>query len=265
MNYPHIDPVFFTIGPLQLRWYGMMYIIGFVCGYFVALNTAKRKGYDMTRHEVEDLLTYCIVALIIGARVGYCLFYNFSFYIHHPLKWFAVWEGGMSFHGGLIGLLLAGALFAHRYKKSYLMLGDIAALAAPPGLFFGRMGNFINAELFGRVTDVPWAMVFPGGGPFPRHPSQLYEASCEGILLFVLLYMISRKTDIRGVLVSCFLIFYGVIRIFLEQFREPDAQIGFILGHFTMGQILCFIMVGSGLALLAYVLKSQRISSDNKQ
>jgi phosphatidylglycerol---prolipoprotein diacylglyceryl transferase len=264
MNYPQINPVFFKLGPLQLRWYGLMYIIGFLCAYFIAINLSKRKDYDMTRHDVEDLLSYSIVGLIVGARLGYCLFYNFSFYIHHPLKWFAVWEGGMSFHGGLIGLLLAGLLYMHRYRKSYLMLGDLGALSATPGLFFGRMGNFINAELYGRVTDVPWAMVFPGGGPFPRHPSQLYEAFFEGLLLFTILFSLSRKVNTRGVLISCFLILYGLMRIFLEQFREPDSQLGYFFGLFTMGQILSSLMVLSGLALLAYVLKSQGKSIDKK-
>jgi phosphatidylglycerol---prolipoprotein diacylglyceryl transferase len=264
MNYPQIDPVFFKLGPLQLRWYGLMYIIGFACSYFIALDLAKRKGYDMTRHEVEDLLSYAIVGLIVGARLGYCLFYNFSFYIRNPMEWFAVWKGGMSFHGGLIGLLLAGVLFMYKYKKPYLMLADLGALSATPGLLFGRMGNFINAELWGRVTDVPWAMVFPGAGLLPRHPSQLYEGFCEGIVLFAVLYLLSRKVDTRGVLISAFLILYGAMRIFLEQFREPDAQLGFIFGHITMGQILSSIMVVSGLALLAWVLKYRKAFSDKK-
>jgi phosphatidylglycerol---prolipoprotein diacylglyceryl transferase len=263
MNYPQIDPVFFQIGPLQFRWYGLMYIIGFACAFFIALNMIRRKGYDMSRAELEDLFTYSIAGLIIGARVGYCLFYSFSFYIQHPLKIFAVWEGGMSFHGGLIGLVLAGAMFARRNRKPLLVLSDMGALAATPGLFFGRMGNFINAELYGRVTDVPWAMVFPGGGPLPRHPSQLYEALSEGVLLFLILYLMSRKVQTRGVLISCFLMFYGAMRFFLELFREPDPQLGLILGLVTMGQVLCLGMVAAGLALLAYVLKSRRVSSDN--
>lgn len=262
MTYPQIDPVFFEVGPLQLRWYGLMYIIGFACSYFVALDLVKRKGYDLTRRDVEDLLSICIVGLIVGARLGYCLFYNFGFYLHNPVKILAVWEGGMSFHGGLIGLLLAGLIFAYRHRKPYLMLGDLGALAATPGLFFGRMGNFINAELYGRLTDVPWAMVFPGGGPLPRHPSQLYEGLCEGILLFALLYLLSRKVSARGVLLSCFLAFYGSMRIFLEQFREPDAQLGFLFGLFTMGQLLSSLMVAAGLALLAYALKSPGVFRD---
>ncbi|HNY64547.1 MAG TPA: prolipoprotein diacylglyceryl transferase [Deltaproteobacteria bacterium] len=265
MEYPQIDPVFFQIGPLQFRWYGLMYIIGFACAFFIALNLIRRKGYDMSRPELEDLFTYAIAGLIIGARVGYCLFYNFSFYIHHPLKIFAVWEGGMSFHGGLIGLVLAGAVFAWRSGKPLLMLADMGALAATPGLFFGRMGNFINAELYGKVTDVSWGMVFPGGGPLPRHPSQLYEGFAEGLLLFVILYLMSRKVQTRGVLISCFLLLYGTMRFFLEFFREPDAHLGLFFGALSMGQILCLGMVAAGLALLAHVLKSRSVSSDNEQ
>ena len=265
MEYPQIDPVFFQIGPLQFRWYGLMYIIGFACAFFIALNLIRRKGYDMSRPELEDLFTYAIAGLIIGARVGYCLFYNFSFYIHHPLKIFAVWEKGMSFHGGLIGLVLAGAVFAWRSGKPLLMLADMGALAATPGLFFGRMGNFINAELYGKVTDVSWGMVFPGGGPLPRHPSQLYEGFAEGLLLFVILYLMSRKVQTRGVLISCFLLLYGTMRFFLEFFREPDAHLGLFFGALSMGQILCLGMVAAGLALLAHVLKSRSVSSDNEQ
>ncbi len=263
MKYPHIDPVFFQIGPLQLRWYGLMYILGFVCAYFILVRLSKKKGYDMGSREIEDLLSYCVAGLIIGARLGYCAFYNFGFYITHPLKCFAVWEGGMSFHGGLIGLVIAGYLYARLKKKSFLMLADMGALAAAPGLFFGRIGNFINAELYGRVTDVPWGMVFPGAGYLPRHPSQLYEAFSEGILLFLILSFICSKVNTRGVLISSFLILYGIMRFFLEFFREPDSQLGFVIGMLTMGQILCALMIGTGICILTYVLKSSSDSRDN--
>jgi phosphatidylglycerol---prolipoprotein diacylglyceryl transferase len=262
MKYPQIDPVFFQIGPLQFRWYGLMYIIGFVCAYFILVNLSKRKGYDMGKAEIEDLITYSVIGLVVGARLGYCLFYNFGYYIHHPLKCFAVWEGGMSFHGGLIGLVLAGYIYSRVKEKSFLMLADMGALAATPGLFFGRMGNFINAELYGRVTHAPWGMVFPGAGDLPRHPSQLYEAFSEGILLFLFLFFLSRKVNIRGILISSFLIFYGSMRFFLEFFREPDSQLGFVIGIFTMGQILCILMMGTGIILLVNRLKLRDISSD---
>lgn len=263
MKYPQIDPVFFQIGPLQFRWYGLMYIVGFVCAYFILVNLSKRKGYDMAKPEIEDLVTYSVIGLVVGARLGYCLFYNFSYYIHHPLKCLAVWEGGMSFHGGLIGLVIAGYIFSRVRQKSLLMLADMGALAATPGLFFGRMGNFINAELYGRVTDVPWGMVFPGAGDLPRHPSQLYEAFSEGILLFFILFFLSRKVNVRGMLISSFLMLYGIMRFLVEFFREPDYQLGFVIGTLTMGQILCILMIGTGIILMAYQLKSRYITSDN--
>jgi phosphatidylglycerol:prolipoprotein diacylglycerol transferase len=174
------------------------------------------------------------------------------------LKFLAVWEGGMSFHGGLAGLLLTGLIFSKVRGKPFLMLADLGALGAAPGLFFGRMGNFINAELFGRVTNVPWGMVFPNGGPMPRHPSQIYEALSEGVLLFIILYLVSRKTGNRGILFGIFLTGYGIMRFALEFFREPDPQLGFVVGPFTMGQVLCLIMVAGGIALAGWRLKSDR-------
>ncbi len=263
MKYPQIDPVFFEIGPLQLRWYGLMYIIGFVCAYFVLVRLSRRENYDMDKKEIEDLLVYGVVGLIVGARLGYCLFYNFGYYFSHPLKCLAIWEGGMSFHGGLIGLVLGGWLFSRLRNKSLIMLADMGALAAPPGLFFGRIGNFINAELYGRVTDVPWGMVFPGTGGLPRHPSQLYEAFFEGVVLFVVLFVLSRKVRTRGVLISVFLAGYGLIRFVLEFFREPDPQLGFIVASITMGQILSLAMVAAGVVLLIVRLKSGGCSRDN--
>ncbi len=255
MTYPQIDPVFFQIGRLQFRWYGLMYILGFLCSYFIAVRISKHKGYGLTKNDIEDLLSYSIAGLIIGARLGYCLFYNFSYYIAHPLKCFAVWEGGMSFHGGLIGLVIAGWIYARLNGKSVIMLADIGAVAATPGLFFGRIGNFINAELYGRPTTVPWGMVFPGGGFFPRHPSQLYEAFSEGILLFIILSLITWKSNTRGIVISFFLIIYGIMRYFLEFFREPDSHLGFVMGSLSMGQVLCMAMIAAGTALLAYSIK----------
>ena len=263
MKYPQIDPVFFEIGPLQLRWYGLMYIIGFVCAYLVLVHLSRRGNYDMDKKEIEDLLAYGVVGLIIGARLGYCLFYNIGYYLSHPLRCLAIWEGGMSFHGGLIGLVLGGWLFSRLRNKSLIMLADMGALAAPPGLFFGRIGNFINAELYGRVTDVPWGMVFPGAGGLPRHPSQLYEAFFEGIVLFLVIFVLSSKVRTRGILISVFLAGYGFIRFVLEFFREPDPQLGFIVASITMGQILSLAMVAAGAILLITRLKSGGFSRDN--
>jgi phosphatidylglycerol---prolipoprotein diacylglyceryl transferase len=258
MTYPIVDPVLIHMGPLQVRWYGLMYVIGFIVAYLILIDLCRRKDLPLTKVDIEDLLTGCIIGLVLGARVGYCLIYNPMYYLSHPMKFFAVWEGGMSFHGGLIGLLLTGWAFSVWRKKPFLMLADLGAVVATPGLFFGRIGNFINGELFGRVTDVPWAMVFPGGGPLPRHPSQIYEAVFEGLILFMILYGLSRKTRSHGIIVSVFLISYGIVRFFLEKFREPDPQLGFVLGTYTMGQILSGLMLVAGIGLLSWRLKSQR-------
>jgi len=253
MRYPQIDPVLVHLGPLQIRWYGLMYIIGFALAYFIVRDVCRRRKNDMSSAEIEDLFAYCILALIVGARLGYCIFYNLTYYLQNPLKIFAVWEGGMSFHGGLLGLILAGWLFSLKRAKPFLMLADLGAVAAPPGLFFGRMGNFINGELFGRVTDSVWGMVFPAGGNLPRYPSQLFEAFFEGLVLFVIMYALSFKTRRNGTLLASFLICYGAIRFGLEYFREPDAQLGFVLGAITMGQVLCLAMIICGVSLLVFL------------
>ncbi|MFC1825714.1 prolipoprotein diacylglyceryl transferase [Thermodesulfobacteriota bacterium] len=255
MTYPTIDPVLIQFGPLQLRWYGLMYIFGFLAAYFIFLRGSKKGTHDLSKKEIGDLLTYCIAGLVIGARLGYCLFYNFSYYLHHPLKILAVWEGGMSFHGGALGVLIVGWIFSIRNNKPFFTLADLGALAAPIGLFFGRIGNFINGELYGRKTDVPWGMVFPGAGDFPRHPSQLYEALLEGLVLFLILFLLSRRRRARGFLFGTFLSGYGLFRFLIEFYREPDPQLGFVLGPFTMGQILCAIMMACGV----YVVRRSRI------
>ncbi|HDM32522.1 MAG TPA: prolipoprotein diacylglyceryl transferase [Deltaproteobacteria bacterium] len=255
MVYPHINPVLVHVGPFQIRWYGLMYVVGFVLAYVIMVHTARRRRYGLDREDIEDLLTYCIIGLILGARLGYCLVYNTPYYWNHPLEIVAVWEGGMSFHGGLVGVLLAGWVFSVKRDKSFWMLADLGSMAAPLGLFFGRVGNFINGELYGRVTHMPWGMIFPGAGPYPRHPSQLYEAFFEGIVLFLIVYRIGKRRLPHGVTFGCFLMAYGTIRFFLEFFREPDSQLGFIMGLFTMGQLLCSIMIIFGVVLLKYRLK----------
>jgi len=252
MKYPQIDPVLIHLGPLQVRWYGLMYVIAFTLGYFILVRTSRDERYPITRQEVGDLLSFCIAGVVIGARLGYCLIYNLPYYFHQPLKILAVWEGGMSFHGGLAGAALAGWIYARRNRLSLLMLADLGALAAPLGLFFGRIGNFINGELYGRPTDLPWGMIFPNGGNVPRHPSQLYEAFLEGLVLFVIVFWLSRKQHPRGFLMGTFLVGYGLFRFFVEYFRQPDRQLGFIIGPFTMGQILSSLMVIAGI-LLFYI------------
>jgi len=253
MRYPSLDPVLIHFGPIQIRWYGLMYVIAFSLAYVLLRRFGTRGNGDLGKEEVADLLGYCAVGVIAGARIGYCLFYDLPRYVQHPLGIFAVWEGGMSFHGGLAGAAVAGWIFARRRKKSLLMLGDLGVSVAPVGLFFGRLGNFINAELYGRVTSVPWGMVFPGAGDQPRHPSQLYEALLEGPFLFLILWFLRKRSLPRGVLFATFFLGYGVFRFVVEFFREPDAQLGFVLGTLTMGQMLSAVMMAFGLFLYGWV------------
>ena len=250
MTYPHIDPVFLRLGPLEFRWYGLMYICGFLAAYFIIVAGAKRKGLPLVKDDIADLIFTVAVGVILGGRLGYILFYNLSFYLSHPAKLFAVWEGGMSFHGGLTGAIVAGLYFIRKHKLRFYPLADTAFLAGPVGLGLGRIGNFINGELYGRVTDVPWGIVFPGGGPLPRHPSQLYEAFLEGPVMFLILYTIWRKVPRDGVVFWAFIALYGLFRFFVEFVREPDAQLGYLFGELSMGQLLSLPMFLLGLAMV---------------
>jgi phosphatidylglycerol:prolipoprotein diacylglycerol transferase len=246
LPYPKIDPNIIEIGPLKLRWYGLMYVLGFLSAYFLIGKQATARRIGLQGRRLQDLIFYLAIGLIIGARFGYILFYQiseFSHYIQHPLEIIAIWHGGMSFHGGLIGALLAGAIFCRKYQMPFWAAADAVIITAPVGLGFGRMGNFINAELFGRPSSVPWAMVFPGGGPLPRHPSQLYEVALEGVLLFVILWRLKDRGFRPGSMVCLFLSGYGVFRFFVEFFREPDPQIGLFWDMFSMGQFLCMAMI----------------------
>jgi phosphatidylglycerol:prolipoprotein diacylglycerol transferase len=248
--FPDIDPVFLRIGPLQFRWYGLMYLISLTLAYFILQARVKAKHLPFSRDQVYDMIVYAAVGVFAGGRLGYVLFYNLGYYIGNPLKILAVWEGGMSFHGGLLGTILALILFAKRQGMSILTIADLAAGVTPIGLGLGRIGNFINGELFGRPTDVAWCMVFPAGGSVCRHPSQLYEAGLEGILLFTALWLIARTSHPPGAVFWSFLSGYGLCRFIVEYFREPDSQIGFIFGSFSMGQMLSFPMLLIGLSML---------------
>ena len=250
-----INPFLVELGPIRLTWYGFMYVLGFLFSYLLVRYQIKRKDFGVTKSEVEDLYFYLILALIIGARLGYVLFYDLKTYLDKPFEILAVWHGGMSFHGGLIGLLLAAFLFCRKKKKSFWKIADLIIVTAPIGLGLGRIGNFINGELYGRVSQVPWAMIFPRGGPIPRHPSQLYESALEGGVLFITLWFMKDKNLPPGRLFSFFLILYGGFRFLVEFFREPDVQLGFILGPFTMGQVLCSFMIIGGILLFVYVRK----------
>ena len=270
--YPNIDPVFLRLGPIQLRWYGLMYMLSFIIGFFVIRRFAKYRKLNLSTDDLYDLLFYLILGVMIGGRLGYVLFYDLASYVRAPLSIFAIWQGGMSFHGGFIGMILAAIWITRKKGWNFWEIADLVCAAVPIGLGLGRIGNFINGELYGRVTTVPWAMVFPEGGPMPRHPSQLYEAVLEGLLLFFILRWFYRKNFHSGTVFWALLAFYGLFRFLVEFVREPDAQIGYDLGPFTRGQELTFPMLVIGTALMIVYARrprlepahSKRKSSHNK-
>ncbi len=256
--YPAIDPVLFELGPVVIRWYSLAYIFGLILGwrYIAALAKRPAPGQAVAAGpaDVDDYLVWATLGVVLGGRLGYVLFYKPDFYLANPAAILKVWQGGMSFHGGLLGVIAATMLFVRLRRIPLLAFGDLIACAAPIGIFLGRLANFINGELYGRVSDVPWAMVFPRGGPAPRHPSQLYEATLEGLLLFIILYLAWRSEKIRsrpGMLSGLFFLGYGAARTVVEGFRQPDAYLGFLLGGLTMGQWLSAPMVVGG-AYLVY-------------
>ncbi len=262
LQFPIIDPVIFSIGPVSLRWYGTMYLIGFLAAMFMANKAADRSNGAWTRDQVSDLLFYGFLGVILGGRVGYVLFYQFDYFLSDPLYLLQIWQGGMSFHGGLLGVILAIFIFARKTKKKFLAVGDFVAPLVPIGLGMGRLGNFINAELWGRQTDVSWAMVFPTDPlQVPRHPSQLYEFALEGVVLFAILYIIARKTNRLGLASGAFLIGYGVFRSFVEFFREPDAHLGLYLSFISKGQILSIPMILAGIFIIYLGHLSQQKSA----
>jgi len=259
LPYPNIDPVALHLGPFALRWYALAYISGLVLGWRYVRALVARPPYAMSGEEVDDFLAWATLGVILGGRLGYVLFYKPGYFLDHPLEIPQLWHGGMSFHGGALGVIVAIILFARRRGRNLFLIGDVICCAEPIGQFFGRIANFINGELFGRVAppDLPWGMVFPGGGPEPRHPSQLYQAGLEGAALALLLFLLWRFTRMRhhpGALSGAFLAGYGVARMGGEMFRQPDAHLGFLWGGFTMGQILSvpLVMVGAALIWAAY-------------
>lgn len=260
LPFPDIDPVAIRLGPITIQWYALMYLLAFAVGYLLLRRRLNHEPYrsitkpePYTKTVVEDVLTAVILGVLIGGRLGYCLFYKPIYYLTHPLDIFKVWEGGMSFHGGAIGVLLAFIFYAWRHHRPMLQVADLVVPAAPLGLFFGRIGNFINGELWGRQApaDLPWAMVFPTGGDVPRHPSQIYQALLEGLTLFVILWLFARKKRYRGQVAGLFVAGYGVFRFIGELFREPDAHLGYLMG-LSMGQWLSLPMVLAGVALLVW-------------
>jgi phosphatidylglycerol:prolipoprotein diacylglycerol transferase len=251
--YPVIDPVLIEIGPFAIRWYALAYIAGIIGGWRYLHWLIRRPGWRVTALDLDDLLLWVTLGIVLGGRVGYVLFYRPGHYLAHPLEALAIWQGGMSFHGGMLGVILAIVLFALLRRRPMFELGDLVACAAPIGLFLGRLANFVNGELYGRVSDVPWAMAFPMGGSEPRHPSQLYEAALEGLVLFAVLTWFAtrpREPSQAGRLGGIFLVGYGLARTVAELFREPDAHLGFLIGGLTMGQLLSLPMVLFGLWLI---------------
>ena len=251
LTHPNIDPVAFSIGPLHVRWYGLMYLAGFAIGWWLGLKRIARGRSPITRQQLDDLLFLIVLGVILGGRLGYVLFYKPGYYAAHPAEIIAIWQGGMSFHGGLLGVMLAMVFAARKHHVDWLRLMDFIAPLIPPGIAAGRLGNFINGELPGRVTDVPWAMLFPGVEG-PRHPSQLYQFALEGVTLFFFLWWFSSRPRPRGQVSAMFLIGYGVLRFIAEFAREPDSFIGYLALGFTMGQWLCLAMIAGGIALFAW-------------
>lgn len=255
--YPEIDPVALSIGPLAIRWYGLAYVAGIMLGWFYARNLVAKAALwpgaasPATREQIDDFVVWATLGIVLGGRIGYILFYDLGPILENPLSAFAVWNGGMSFHGGFLGATFAMILFARKHGLPIWSLFDVVAAVAPIGLFFGRIANFINGELWGRISDVPWAMVFPASEPFARHPSQLYEAALEGVATFVVLVLVTRLTralKAPGFTAGLFVCLYAASRIFVEFFREPDEQIGYLAGNWlTMGMILSLPMLAAGL------------------
>lgn len=257
LTYLQLDPVIFSIGPMELRWYSLMYIIGLVTTFYF-LRYASRKGtLKLNDQEIESLMLYGLLGMLLGARLTYCIVYNPTYYLKNPEEILATWHGGLSFHGAALGIAVAIFVFSRRHKKSFLNISDHISIIVPVGIGFGRIGNFINGELWGRVTEAPIGMIFPDGGPFPRHPSQLYESLFEGWILFGIMWLIYRRSPKAGVPSSFFFIFYATFRFFIEFFREPDSQLGAVLGPFSMGQVLCAIMWIIGAATLTYAVNAR--------
>lgn len=257
LQYPQIDPVAISLGPVQIHWYGLMYVVGLVAAWWLGRRRAHRLG--LSHDDIGDLIFYGAVGVILGGRLGYALFYGLDQLLANPLWLFRVWDGGMSFHGGLAGVLIAALLFARKHRLAFFQLTDFIAPLVPIGLGAGRLGNFINHELPGRISDVPWAMVFPpmmGLGPEPRHPSALYEFALEGVVLFAVLWWLSRRPRQRGLISGLFLVLYGAFRFTVEFVRLPDPHLGFVaFGWLTMGQLLTLPMLIAGLALVVWSMR----------
>ncbi len=258
LNYPLIDPVAVSLGPLKIHWYGIMYLVAFGAAWWLGRRRARQPGSGWNDEQISDLIFYGALGVVLGGRIGYTLFYNFDHFVSDPVSILRIWEGGMSFHGGLLGVLVAMWLFGRKYKHSFFELTDFVAPLVPIGLASGRLGNFINGELWGQPTSLPWGIVFPGGGPLPRHPSQLYEMFLEGIVLFLIVWIFSAKPRPRMAVSGVFALGYGVFRFAVEFVRQPDDHLGFIaFGWLTQGQLLSAPLILTGIVLLWLAYRRQ--------
>jgi phosphatidylglycerol---prolipoprotein diacylglyceryl transferase len=258
----NLDPVLFNFGFMAIRWYSLAYVAGILIGWWLGKKIIIKKVENTSQQfdlkKFDDLITYLIISIIVGGRLGYIVFYNFGYYISNPLDILKIWEGGMSFHGAVIGIVIATYFFSLKNKISSLFLLDVIACVSPIGIFFGRIANFINGELIGKATSVPWSVIFPAIDMIPRHPSQLYEAFLEGLILFIILNIFIFKKNYKiGTCSFMFLIFYGLFRILSELFREPDAQIGYLLNLFSMGTFLSLFMILIGVIIFIFVKKNE--------
>jgi phosphatidylglycerol:prolipoprotein diacylglycerol transferase len=268
LPFPNFDPVLISIGPLAIRWYALAYIVGILLGWLYARILIRNEALwggraPLTVGDFDDFIVWITLGIILGGRLGYVLFYNPAYFAANPLEIVQIWGGGMSFHGGFAGCVIAVLLFARSARVPVLSLGDLTCAVAPIGLFLGRIANFINGELWGRTTDVPWAFVFPGAGPLPRHPSQLYEAALEGLVLFIVLAVAVRMGSLKrpGLTIGLFAIVYALGRSFCEFFREPDPQLGFLWGGLTMGMLLSIPLFLAGLAFVRYAMRRPALGS----
>ncbi len=260
MNFPYIHPIAFSIGPLDIRWYSLSYIFGILISWVIVRKFLINSKKNISKENIDELLNYTVIGIIIGGRLGYVLFYNFEYYFFSPLEIFKIWKGGMSFHGGLLGIIISIFIFSKKRNINYLEITDMIALVSPIGIFFGRIANFINGELFGKVTNSKFGIIFPNGGELPRHPSQLYEAFFEGVLIFLilnLLFLFGKYKQFTGFFSGMFLFLYGLFRFFIEYFREPDSHIGYIFEIITLGQILCIPMIIIGIIIISKTIRNK--------
>ena len=262
MKFPNISPDIIRYGDFAIRWYSMMYLLGYVAGHWIAKKRVERGFFQVPVTAIDSYISHLVVGMLIGARVFYVFFYNLEYYLENTSEMLMLWKGGLSFHGAMVGMIIATYLFSRKYKVKHIQVLDTMAISAGPGIFLGRIGNFINAELYGRPTDLPWGMVFPGDArEVPRHPSQLYQGLTEGLALWlILLYiqkvLVDKKQYRDGILGASFLIGYGIFRFFTEFTREPDSQLGYFFGFITMGQMLCLAMILAGVFVFKYAMKN---------